>query len=300
MAESPAHRFGQVIGGLLESVIRPQLEVFCQQHGIYLDHQSHDRPARRGRKVAWQDQYGNTHDLDFVIERDGTNDTIGQPIAFIEVAWRRYTKHSRNKAQEIQGAILPLAEKYRWNNPFLGTILAGVFTEGSIDQLRSLGFHVLYFPYETFIDAFAAEGIDIHFDEGTPDEAFSESVNDIEGASGGVLDSIKKRLIQANQERISDFFAALNHRLGRNIVRVLVIPLYGRSDQFATIEDAMRFLDQHSIYEGSGEFRKYEVQIEFSNGDRVQGSFDSKYGARDFLEFISRQHSGRGAEIYGQ
>ncbi len=26
MAESPAHKFGQVIGGLLESVVRPQLE----------------------------------------------------------------------------------------------------------------------------------------------------------------------------------------------------------------------------------------------------------------------------------
>src|SRR3972149_4853370 len=118
MAESPAHKFGQVIGGVLESGIRPQLEEFCHQQGLYLDHQHKDRPARRGRKVTWADDYGNAHDLDFVIEREGTDQTIGQPVAFIEVAWRRYTKHSRNKAQEIQGAILPLAEKYRWNNPF--------------------------------------------------------------------------------------------------------------------------------------------------------------------------------------
>lgn len=133
MAESPAHRFGQVIGELLESVVRPQLETFCQAQRLYLDHQKRNRPARAGKKVAWSDQYGNTHDLDFVIERDGTDQQIGRPLAFIETAWRRYTKHSRNKAQEIQGAILPLAEKYRWNNPFLGTVLAGVFTEGSLD-----------------------------------------------------------------------------------------------------------------------------------------------------------------------
>ena len=172
MAESPAHKFGQVIGGLLESVVRPQLEAFCRQHGLYLDHQGRDRRARRGRKVAWQDQYGNTHDLDFVIERDGSDEAIGQPLAFIEVAWRRYTKHSRNKAQEIQGAILPLAEKYNWNSLFLGTVLAGVFTEGSLEQLKSHGFHVLYFPYETLVAAFEGEAIDIRFDEGTPDEAF--------------------------------------------------------------------------------------------------------------------------------
>jgi len=78
---------------------------------------------------------------------------MGTPAAFIEVAWRRYTKHSRNKAQEIQGAILPLAEKFRWSNPFLGAVLAGVFTDGSLEQLRSLGFHVLYFPYETLVTA---------------------------------------------------------------------------------------------------------------------------------------------------
>lgn len=289
MAESPAHKFGQLIGGLLESVIRSQLEGFCQQHGLYLDHQGRNRPARSGRKVAWQDQYGNTHDLDFVIERRGTDQTIGDPIAFIEVAWRRYTKHSRNKAQEIQGAILPLAEKYRSNNPFLGTILAGVFTEGSIEQLRSLGFHVLYFPYETLVAAFAAEAMDIDFDESTPDEMFRTSADRFQAASQDVLDSIRQRLIEANQEQIDDFFAALNHRLSRDIVRVLVIPLYGRGNQFPTIDAALRFLDQHSIYEGSGEFRRYEVQIEFSNGDRVQGSFDSRYGAREFLERVAKQ-----------
>ena len=165
MAESPAHRFGQLIGELLESVVRPQIEDFCGNQGLYLDHQKRKRPARSGKKVSWTDQYGNAHDLDFVIEREGTDHQIGRPVAFIESAWRRYTKHSRNKAQEIQGAILPLAEKYRWNNPFLGTVLAGVFTEGSLDQLRSLGFQVLYFPYESLVAAFQSEGIDIAFDD---------------------------------------------------------------------------------------------------------------------------------------
>jgi hypothetical protein len=43
-----------------------------------------------------------------------------------------------------------------WNNPFLAAVLAGVFTTGSLEQLRSLGFQVLYFPYETLIAAFAS------------------------------------------------------------------------------------------------------------------------------------------------
>jgi hypothetical protein len=289
MAESPAHRFGQLIGELLEAVVRPQLEVFCREQGLYLDHQKRDRPARSGKKVSWTDQYGNAHDLDFVIERDGTDHQIGRPVAFIETAWRRYTKHSRNKAQEIQGAILPLAEKYGWNNPFLGTVLAGVFTDGSLEQLRSLGFQVLYFPYESLVAAFQSEGIDISFDERTPDDVFSQTTNRIENAPRNQMTRIRSHLVAANQAAIDSFFSALRRRLGRHVIRVVVIPLYGRVNEFATIEDALRFLDGHRIYEGSGEFRKYEIRVEFSNGDKVEAFLEAKDKVKKFLNFVARQ-----------
>lgn len=289
MAESSAHRFGQVIGTLLESVVQPQLEQFCQKQGLYLDYHTKNRVARRGRKVTWADQYGNAHDLDFVIERDGADHELGQPVAFIEVAWRRYTKHSRNKAQEIQGAILPLAEKYRWNNPFLGCVLAGEFTQGSLNQLRSLGFHLLYFPYQTLVEAFAYGGIDIRFDESTPDEVFRKCTEAIINTSAEVMLRIKEHLAEANQTQLDAFFSALHLRLGRVIQRVLVIPLYGRINQFVTIEGALQFLDEHRLYEGSGEFRKYEVQIEFSNGDKVEASLSSKQKVREFLQFVATQ-----------
>jgi len=117
MATSPAHKFGQEIGLLLEEIIKPLLAQFAAKHGYYLDSKGPRGKARPGKKVTWPDKYGNTHDLDFVIEKGGTPDTRGRPLAFIEAAWRRYTKHARNKAQEIQGAILPIAEKYHWDAP---------------------------------------------------------------------------------------------------------------------------------------------------------------------------------------
>lgn len=287
MAESPAHKFGQVIGGLLESVIQPPLTQFCEHHSLYLDYQAKKRSVRRGRKVSWEDPYGNRHDLDFVIERDGSDDKYGQPVAFIEVAWRRYTKHSRNKVQEIQGAILPLAERYKWNNPFLGVVLAGEFTSGSLEQLRSLGFHVLYFPYDTLVAAFAAEQIDIRFDEATPDEEFRRVAKQIVDAPDESKQRIREHLIQANATQIAEFFAALTARFGRSIRRVLIIPLYGRINEFVTIESALKFLNTHPIYEGSGEFRKYEVLIEFSTGDKIDASFDSKQRVREFLNLVT-------------
>lgn len=289
MAQSPAHRFGQLIGELLETVVLPQLDDFCHSEGLYLDHPKKDRPARRGRKVTWIDHYGNAHDLDFVIERDGTDQAIGRPVAFIETAWRRYAKHSRNKAQEIQGAILPLAEQYRWNNPFLGTVLAGVFTEGSLDQLRSLGFQVLYLPYESLVGAFRSEGFDVLFDEATPDRVFGAVTDQIENATPQQIDKIRAHLIDTNQAAIDNFFAGLRLRLGRHVVGVTIVPLYGRVNVFATMEEALRFLETHMIYEGSGAFRKYEVRVEFSNGDKAEASFDTKTRVKEFLEFVISQ-----------
>lgn len=289
MAESPAHRFGQVIGELLETVVLPQLEAFCRNQGLYLDHQKRVRPVRTGKKVTWEDQYGNAHDLDFVIERDGSDEIIGRPLAFIETAWRRYTRHSRNKAQEIQGAILPLAEKYRWNNPFLGIVLAGIFTETSLEQLRSLGFQVLYFPYESLVAAFQSEGINIAFNEITPDKVFRQTTNRIEKLPPKQMVRIRSHLVTANQAAIDGFFIALRQRLGRHVTRVVVIPLYGRVSEFATIEDALRFLDGHMIYEGSGEFRKYEIHVEFSNGDKVEAFLEAKNKVKEFLDFVAKQ-----------
>jgi len=56
-----------------------------------------------------------------------------------------------------------------------------------------------------------------------------------------------------------------------------------------TIDSALKFLDQHPIYEGSGEFRKYEIHVEFSNGDKVEASLSSKQKVREFLEFVAIQ-----------
>jgi hypothetical protein len=289
MAESPAHRFGQLIGELLESVIRPQLEEFCDSQGLYLDYQKKDRPARSGKKVSWLDQYGNEHDLDFVIERDGTDSQIGNPVAFIESAWRRYTKHSRNKAQEIQGAILPLAEKYRWNNPFLGTVLAGEFTEGSLDQLRSLGFQVLHFPYTSLVMAFNAEGISIEFDESTPDVEFSRTTSLIEKMPPEKMAKICEHLISANRVAIDKYFTALRLRLGRHITRIIVIPLYGKANEFATIDAALKYLHSYRVSEGSLEFRKYDIRVEFSNGDKADALIEDKDKVEKFLKFVAKQ-----------
>jgi hypothetical protein len=127
MAEAAGHKFGQFLGDYCEAAIKPLLQEFADRHGLYLDKKG-PRPARTGKNLRWIDSFGNAHDLDFVLERGGSPKKIGTPVAFIESAWRRYTKHSRNKAQEIQGAVLPIAQQHHLSSHarlHLGTCLHG-------------------------------------------------------------------------------------------------------------------------------------------------------------------------------
>ena len=263
MAQSPSHRFGQIIGEVLESAIRPPLQAVAKQHGLYLD-AKRPRKARGGkRKVAWVDGKGNTHDLDYVIEEGGTEEKIGSPKAFVEIAWRRYTKHSRNKAQEIQGAIVPLAERYSDSHPFLGVVLAGVFTDGSLNQLRSHGFQVLYFPYESVVAGFAAVGIDAAFDEDTPDATLQHRVNQYEKLSTAKKGKIAAYLRKRHKSDLEAFSSALRVTLTRKIESVYVLPLHGAARTLGDVAQAIVFLETFDESNPDGSFARYEVGVRY-------------------------------------
>ncbi len=282
MAESPAHRFGQIIGDVLEAAIGPVLAEFAKKHGLYLDRKG-PRPCRRGLKCTWKDLNGNLHDLDFVLERGGAPQKKGTPVAFVETAWRRYTKHSRNRAQEIQGAIVPLAETYRSAGPFKGAVLAGVFTDGALTQLRSLGFTVLYFPYVTVVDVFRKSGIDAFSDEDTPDAEFQKKVDAYERLSARKRANLARKLLAANGTGLKEFVASLEAAATRQIRRILILPLHGEVCDVTTVDAALQFIQN---YDGKGDGKpvvRYEIQVSYNNGNEIRGEFNEKTSAIEFL-----------------
>lgn len=288
MATSPAHRFGQIIGDLLEEIMTPILQTFCDERGLYLDKRGKRGKARKGKKVSWVDKFENNHNLDFVIEKGGSIDVLGRPLAFIEAAWRRYTKHSRNKAQEIQGAILPVADKYGWDKPFLGVILAGVFTSGSITQMKSSGFDIALFPYDSIVKAFLAVGVKADFDEDTSDVAFKKTIKKIETLKVADRAKLKKHLVDSNKELLNNFFGRLQSTLDRQIEKVILIPLYGQQNEFAMVADAIAFVTNYQEVAQQGAFRKFEIIVQYSNNDKIEASFRDKENAINFLHYIEQ------------
>ena len=294
MANSPSHRLGQIIGDFLEDLVLPLLEDFCHRHSqsgpekaLYLDKKGR-RSSRPGQKLTWHDKYGNAHDLDFVIERGGTPDKIGHPVAFIEAAWRRYTKHSRNKAQEIQGAVIPIAEKYAWDSPFMGAFLAGVFTGPAIEQMKSAGFTISLFPYDTIVEAFSTVGVNVSFDEQTEDMRFAEIVTGIEVLGTKERDIVKKRLLSLNKSQIDGFLTALDSALGKRIDRLYLIPLHGRTYEFRTTDEMTTFLRNYEGDNANLSLVKYEIFVKYTNGSEIRSQFQEKEEIYSFLKYISK------------
>lgn len=287
MAVSPAHRLGQIIGEQLEASVQEPLSAIAQEFSLYLDYH-HSRPARGGKKkVAWQDWKGNTHNLDYVIEEGGSETVQGRPRAFVEIAWRRYTKHSKNKAQEIQGAITPLAETYQNSHPFLGAILAGEFTEPSLKQFQSHRFKLIYCPYETILQAFASEGVDVSSSEETSDEVLQGRVDAFVRLSPIQREGIAEQIRGIHSEQFERFFKALRSSLRRYIEYVLVLPLAGTAQRFDNIDDAVHYIAGYCKLTTSSEFVRYEVNVRYSNSDEMRGSFHEKAEAIEFLRSYS-------------
>jgi len=281
MAESLSHKFGQIIGDLLELALEPNLQKFARKHKLYLDKKG-ERKARSGKKVSWTDSKGNKHDLDFVLERGGTKNKIGIPIAFIESAWRRYTKHSRNKAQEIQSAVLPLATKYKSSSPFVGVVLSGVFTEGALNQLKSLGFGVLYFPYETVVKAFAKFGINAAFDEKTAEADFRKKIDNWNKLPNKV--DVAKELLKLNKKSVEEFLSLLSDSVSRFIERIIILPLHGQESVSSSVNEAIEFLKKYSEDNPKLPLSKFEIIIKYNTGDRIEASFKDKKDSIKFLE----------------
>lgn len=290
MAESLAHRWGQIIGDLLEISVAAVLEPVAQNHGLYLD-QKGPRAARGKRKlVEWQDDKGNKHRLDYVLERGGTTASIGDPAAFVEIAWRRYTKHSKNKAQEIEGALGPIGERYRRSHPFLGVIVAGEFTPSSIAQLKSRGFKIIYFPAKNVFDAFSTVGIDASFCEATPESEFKSKIAQWNALSAANIQRVKDELLTAEVGQVEEFTASLTLSLSRSIQSIRVLVLHGVSHTVRTVTEAIEIVDavdDTKVNANEFEFAKFEIDINYSNGDIIRGIFHDAETAAEFLRTVT-------------
>ncbi|MEA9998803.1 hypothetical protein QN367_06810 [Cryobacterium sp. RTS3] len=287
MAESPSHALGQIAGYTMEQAFFDMLLPVANEFSLYVDRQGPRLARGVRRKVSWVDDHQNKHDLDFVLERGGTAQHVGAPAAFIESAWRRYTKHSVNKAGEITNALVPLRRTYRYERPFLGALVAGEWTRVGILNMESQGISVLHLPVATLADAFAVEGVDLNFDEHTLATYMSEQVarwNEI-GPEGhkNVIVALRKEAA----EQFVGFIDRMREHLSRKVQSVSILPLHGLARLAVSVSEALAMLSAMATVAPSQEaleLVRIEIQVRYSNTDKIDASFRSLSEAILWLE----------------
>lgn len=287
MVASPAHKLGQMIGYFLERAYNPKLLEIADEMGFYLDKQG-PRPARHPfKKVTWVDKRGNSHDLDYVYEKNGSDNKLGKPYGFIELLWRRYTKHSKNKAGEIAAALLPLKATYD-SCQFTGAIIAGEFTQGALDQLESEGINIFFVPFNKIADAFQTKDININYPEKMPSSEknplLETSIEKIENLSEEDENAIIQNLEETTRDEFNEFADNLKRCLSSKIDRIIVIPLFGRELHFNSSDEAITSIkDYEKILPDDAEFKEFEIFIFLSSGSRIHGCFATKHDAITFI-----------------
>lgn len=282
MAVSPSHQLGEAIGSFFESAIIQYLAPVVSAKSYYLDYR-HPRPARNNKKeVVGIDFHGNKHKLDIVVEENGSEIAFGTPRAFIEVAWRRYVKHSKNKVQEIAGAILPLVETHAKNRPFYAAILAGEFTDNALIQLKSQGFFVLYFTYEEICNLFKTVGLSIYWEENTSELKLQELADAFHALNSNDINRLLQNFFAMYKDRLERLANALCEALDAQIKEVLITPVHGVTRMLPTIGDAIDFIMDYNEMCVAPVLR-YEIVIRYSNGEEFAMKCTNKTNALQFL-----------------
>jgi len=271
--------------------VRKILGEIARRHGLDLDYKR-PRATRGGQdKVTWQDGYGNKHDLDYVLERGGSEDTLGVPIAFIESAWRQYTKQSKNKVQEIEAAVMPIALTFSRHQPFCGAVLAGEFTRNALHQLESKGFIVLHIPYDSILAAFKELGIDAASEDGvagTSEVEFREKIMKWESLSQPrAMNRLLATLHALHQRQIADFMQRLEAALKRQVASVRLTVLRGHSVECSDVDSAIAYLIEEEksfrLRENGEQRELFEVQVRFNTGAKIEATFPKRAEAIAFL-----------------
>jgi hypothetical protein len=269
---SSGHKLGQLVGDWFEEYIAlKQLEQVASSLGLYLDHRFRNR-ACRGDKIIWMDRDGNAVDYDFVLELSGTDEKKGIPIAFFETFWRRGARHSKDKARDDSGKLMPMRATYPTTR-LLGILSAGDFTKPAQELVKTRNIDLFYIPKEQICHAWRSNGIEIDYSDDTNEELKQQITQkaNLLLQQPGTKQSIAAQLIHDMGEAV---FTSYKQRI---IASVSAIPIFyritntyrGASVTFTKYTEAATYMAKHSIQQENYTEMKHQISYEaiYSDGE---------------------------------
>ncbi len=293
---SAGHKLGQVVGDwFAEYVVYPLLTSVANQLNLYLNSMYRTRPAR-GDRLLWKDEEGNTVDYDFVMELDATETQMGIPVAFFECFWRRGSRHSKDKARDDSGKLLPMRQVYPTAR-FLGIVAAGNFTAPARQLITSREINLFYAPKEKVLQAFKSVGLEVDYPDKTREEDKQKLVRDYQA---NITDALKR--IAADKLReliggpaITTYIDRVRAAMGALPQEIRFIARHDSAPRvFEKIADATAFLAKPD-FDFSKPVETYVYQITYSDGKEFEREVSTLDRLRELHQQTDRlaQHMGR-------
>ncbi len=286
---SAGHKLGQLIGDWFEEYfVFPLLKDIARTLNLFLDSRFIHRRAR-GEKIQWKDAENNYVDYDFVMEIEGNNLELGIPVAFIESFWRRGARHSKDKARDDSGKLLPMLDTYP-SARFLGIIAAGDFTLPARELVKSRGIELFYVPKEKLIRAFEINDLVIDYPDRSPEPLKNKILKDFEKK----FTKSKKIKIRNELKRLigSTTISAFTHSVKAKLsafpqeIRFIL-----RQDSkpiiFESVIEANNFL-KHPEFKMINPKESYVYQIIFSDGSEFERSVSNISELKELHETITK------------
>jgi hypothetical protein len=286
---SAGHKLGQFIGDWFEEFfVLPLLNEAANKLSLFSDNRFVKRTAR-GEKIVWQDEDGNSVDYDFVLELGGTQANIGIPVAFVECFWRRGSRHSKDKARDDSGKLMPMRTAYPTAR-FLGIVSAGDFTEPARELVRSRDIDLFYVSKDKVIQAFSKNGLVMDYPDTASELDKAKIASEFEKAftqekraivAKTLIELIGKASVNSYVDRVKARLSALPQEF-RLILRQESTPLV-----FRTLDEVANFLIKPS-FQVDNPRESFLYQITYSDGTEFEQTVDSLDGLRTLHSQIQR------------
>ncbi len=276
---SAGHKLGQLVGDWFEEhFVLPLLEQVADHLKLFLDHRFRNRKCRESERILWKDEDGNDVDYDFVMELDGSDDKKGIPVAFFECFWRRGARHTKDKARDDSGKLMPMREAYPTAR-FLGIVAGGDFTAPARTLVQSRRIDLFYVPKAKIVSAFQKHSLQIDYPDKLPEpkkarlaDAFERGLTEpIRAQVAGTLRAlIGDTSIATYVDRVRAALGALPQEI-RFISQWQSKPVI-----FESITEATKFL-KRPTFDFDSPHESYVYEITYSDGtefERLVGTLD--------------------------
>lgn len=264
---SSGHKLGQLVGDWFEEYfVFPLLKSVGDKLDLFVDSRFIKRTTRPG-KIIWNDIDGNSVDYDAVLEIGGSEDQRGIPVAFIECFWRRGSRHSKDKARDDSGKLLPMKDTYPTAR-FLGIISAGDFTKPARDLVITRGIDLFYIPKAKIVQAFEECDLIVDYPDKLPEAKKSELASNFERSfttdkkievQYKLYDLIGAAAINGYVDRVRSTLSALPQEI-RFILRHNSQPI-----SFESVKEASTFLE-NPIFQMDSPIEAYIYEITYTDG----------------------------------